>query len=389
MKILIIHNTQADLDSGAAGTEYQTGLHLQQAGHKVDHLWADDLVGPRLKNGRLDQVFLAAIRMRQAVRARLAEQSYDVIHVNQPYGFLVAMDPICQRQAVVVNRSQGLEPRRVENEWPVARQHIRWTTRFHPIWGPLRWLLNYLDAVYLRFAVQHSDGVIVSCSEDRDWLLQRQHIPQEKVRVIPMAPASCFFTTPLSQREPENRWRNLCYVAWTGAVKGLYTILTALDILVKSGVDFHLRWVTHATAHERLRHELPSARVVQRVTFLDWMPQTELVQILDECGIFLYPSLFEGFGKAALEAMARGLCVIASNVGGMHDVIRNGQDGILIPPNDAQALAEAIVEILADPERARRIGVVARERAKEFTWDRVARETIAFYQELAQRKWSA
>ena len=71
----------------------------------------------------------------------------------------------------------------------------------------------------------------------------------------------------------------------------------------------------------------------------------------------------------------------------MRDVIRNGQDGVLIPLKDAQTLADAVVEVLADPEQARRIGVTARDRAEEYTWDCVARETADFYQELAQRKW--
>ena len=395
MNVLIVQNTQNDPSSGAAGTEYQTGLHLRCQGHKVDHLWADDLVGPRLKNGRLDQVFPLAFRMRRAVRARLAEHAYDVIHVNQPYGFLVTMDPSCQKQAVIVNRSHGLEPRRVEAVWPVERRHSRWTTRFHPIWAPLRWLTNRLDAIYLRAAARHSDGVIVSCSEDRDWLWQRWQIPQQRVRVIPQAPASCFFTTPLPHPEPANRWRTVCYAAWTGAQKGLYAMVEALDLLVERRADFQLRWVTHADAHESVRREL-SAGARQRVTLLNWMPQSQLTTMLDECGFFLCPSLFEGFGKAPLEAMARGLCVIASNVGGMRDIIRNGQDGILIPigtpsrgdgVGDAQALADALTGLLAEPERARQIGAAARDRAKEYTWDRVARETVTFYQELAQRKW--
>lgn len=385
MKILVVQPTPPDPDSGSAGTEYQTGVHLQQLGHKVDYLWRDDLVGPQIRNGLLDQALLLAFRMRRAVRKRLAERPYDVVHVNEPGSCLVAMDPVCQRRTVIICRSHGLQPRRAEVVRPVERQHMRWRARYHPIWAPIRWLVDRLDAICLHLAVQHSDGVIVSCSEDRDWLWQRWQIPQQKVRVIPQAPASCFFTTPLPQPEPANRWRTICYAAWTGAQKGFYTMAEALDLLAERRIDFELRWVTHADSHDWVRREL-SPRARQRVTLLNWMPQAQLVRVLDECGFFLYPSLFEGFGKGALEAMARGLCVIASNVGGMRDIIRNGKDGVLIPLNDPQALADALATLLAEPERARQIGGAARERAKEYTWERVARETAAFYQELAQRK---
>ena len=64
-----------------------------------------------------------------------------------------------------------------------------------------------------------------------------------------------------------------------------------------------------------------------------------LVQVYDRHGVFLFPSFFEGFGKAFLEAMSRGLVVIASDVGGMHDLIRDGENGFLVAPGDAAALA--------------------------------------------------
>ncbi len=88
-----------------------------------------------------------------------------------------------------------------------------------------------------------------------------------------------------------------------------------------------------------------------------------------------------------LRVMARGLCVIASNVGGMRDILGNGQDGILIPAGDAYALADAVIKLLAELERARQIGRAARLRAREYTWERVAQKTATFYEELIERKW--
>lgn len=115
-----------------------------------------------------------------------------------------------------------------------------------------------------------------------------------------------------------------------------------------------------------------------RVDLLHWTTQDELRDIYDTHGFFLFPSFFEGFGKAFLEAMSRGLVVVASDVGGMHDVIRHGENGILVPAGDGEAIADAVSGIGLD--RARMISTAAASTAREYTWERVAREIAAFYE---------
>ena len=81
-----------------------------------------------------------------------------------------------------------------------------------------------------------------------------------------------------------------------------------------------MTWVTSKLAHDQVL-ELLSETARPRVALLDWMPQKELLDVYDNHGIFVFPSFFEGFGKAFLEAMARGLCVVAADNGGASDVI--------------------------------------------------------------------
>jgi glycosyltransferase involved in cell wall biosynthesis len=75
------------------------------------------------------------------------------------------------------------------------------------------------------------------------------------------------------------------------------------------------------------------------------------------------PSLGEGFGMVALEAMERGRPVIASAVGGLPEIVSHGKTGLVVPPGDAPALAAAIVELAAEPVRARELGAAGRRRA--------------------------
>jgi glycosyltransferase involved in cell wall biosynthesis len=81
--------------------------------------------------------------------------------------------------------------------------------------------------------------------------------------------------------------------------------------------------------------------------------------------VLVLPSLNEGFGMVLVEAMAMGKPVVASAVGGVPEVVLDGQAGLLIPPADPRALAAAILRLLADPRAARRMGEAGRERARE------------------------
>jgi len=98
--------------------------------------------------------------------------------------------------------------------------------------------------------------------------------------------------------------------------------------------------------------------------------------------LFLMPSRSEGWGLAALHAMAHGLAVVASRVGGLAEIVEDGVTGWLVEPNSAAALADAVAAAAADPQRLRRFGGNARERARGFAPERTVACTEAFYLRL-------
>jgi glycosyltransferase involved in cell wall biosynthesis len=118
------------------------------------------------------------------------------------------------------------------------------------------------------------------------------------------------------------------------------------------------------------------------------MPQERLVQLYDAHGIFLFPSFAEGFGKVFLEAMSRGLCVVASRVGGMRDILRDGLTGHVVEPGDGEGFCRCILQLL-ESGAMDRMSRAAAKAARDYSWDRVARETAAFYQSLLDRKRGA
>jgi glycosyltransferase involved in cell wall biosynthesis len=123
-----------------------------------------------------------------------------------------------------------------------------------------------------------------------------------------------------------------------------------------------------------LRSRVPGAR--------GFVPHDELQHLYARAAVVACPSRREGFGVACLEAMAHARPVVASAVGGLLDLVVDGETGILVPPRDVQALRSALERLLDDRELRRRFGEAARERAREhFSWDRATESTLAAYQD--------
>ncbi|MFW6217242.1 MAG: glycosyltransferase, partial [Desulfohalobiaceae bacterium] len=129
----------------------------------------------------------------------------------------------------------------------------------------------------------------------------------------------------------------------------------------------------------------------------DSVPRQDIVPLYSQAAAFVCPSIYEPFGIVNLEAMSCGTPVVASQVGGIPEILDHGRDGYLVPlepvsqsdaepknPEDfSQALAREINKILQDPEQARQMGQAAREKVlARYSWQAIARQTLELYQEL-------
>jgi len=125
----------------------------------------------------------------------------------------------------------------------------------------------------------------------------------------------------------------------------------------------------------------------------EMLPRPEVVQLLSHAAVFACPSVYEPLGIVNLEAMACGTPVVASNVGGIPEVVSDGVTGLLADYDEAApavfeaALAEALNRVIADPDAAGRMGAAGRERAvREFGWDAIARRTVTVYEEVLRKQ---
>lgn len=367
-----------DPDSGAAGTEWQTIRALRARGHEVDELWAADL-GRRIRHGNLHYLLELPYRYRSVIGERCRKKSYDAIHANQGHCYLAASQHRRERRSgVFICRSHGLDDHMeyVLKPWR-TKLGIRDRSGAKAVIGPsLDRLLHRHD----RLAYRGADGILVSSSIDEAYLRDVMHVPARRIGRIAQAPAEAFMASPAPPMGGQ-RIKRLLHVGGFAYWKGVHAVASAMNLLAVRQSDWRMTWVCRAQEHAKVLQLLDSAAQA-RIDLVAWLPQQELSSIYDCHGIFLSPSLFEGFGKVFLEAMARGLCVIGTPAGGMPDVIEDGASGQLVPFNEPVDIVQNIERLWENPALAMAMSGRASARAREYSWDRVAVETAAFYQRL-------
>jgi glycosyltransferase involved in cell wall biosynthesis len=124
-----------------------------------------------------------------------------------------------------------------------------------------------------------------------------------------------------------------------------------------------------------LEREVASLGIDNHVKFLGW--QTDLTSALARWDVFALPSLEEGFGIAALEAMAAGLPIVATSVGGIPELIEDGRTGWLVPPGNSKAFAGRLRELILSPQQRLSMGNVGRVRARQYFSSEVMVESIS------------
>lgn len=184
--------------------------------------------------------------------------------------------------------------------------------------------------------------------------------------------------SPTPDVSPEAREITLGSVARLAPQKGLPVLLRAVRALTDLGHRLRLVLAGSGEDEAALRREAHDLGIADRVRFAGQVSDVPaLIRSLD---LFVLPSRWEGFGLVLLEAMAEGCPIVASRVGGIPEVVADGESGILVPPDDPRALTEAIATLIRDPARRHALGRAGRRRFRDrFTAERMAEETAAVY----------
>jgi len=164
--------------------------------------------------------------------------------------------------------------------------------------------------------------------------------------------------------------------------KGLRYLLEALALVRREFPDV-LLLVVGPGDPQRYERQIERAELGENVRFVGPVPEELLPSYYTACDVFCAPATGgESFGIVLLEAMASGRPVVASDIRGFRFVLRHGVEGLLVERKNAEALALALVHLLADPHLRERLGKAGRQRAEQFSWPVIAQRTLAYYERL-------
>lgn len=179
---------------------------------------------------------------------------------------------------------------------------------------------------------------------------------------------------------------NILYLGRMESRKGLKYLLQAIPEIRASHPN--TRFIIASDGPQRAHYEqLVRQQGWPDVVFTGFVPSVDLPRYYASCDLFCAPSTgSESQGVVLLEAMASSKPVVASNIDGYRDVIRDGVEGILVPPRESAALAEAICTLLRDASLRTKMGVCGREHAAEFSWPQIAIRITEYYQSLIEQQ---
>jgi len=189
--------------------------------------------------------------------------------------------------------------------------------------------------------------------------------------------------------EPIERWRdgirNIFFVGRLENRKGVMDLLKAYRLLRKAGCECRLLLAGAGPLEKQVRRYLLTRRT-GGVELLGRISDTEKARLFATADVFVAPATGrESFGIVLLEAMAAGKPIVASDIHGYRSVVRRGEQGLLVPPQNPRALAGALARLLSDDALRERMGASGRERVRQFSWESVTAKVEAYYEFVIRR----
>ncbi len=235
------------------------------------------------------------------------------------------------------------------------------------------------------WVVRRARAVITVSESARRDLIRVLGLPRSKVHVVYEAPASCFRPLPPGRWQARLRARYglpARYVLYVGTIeprKNLVRLIRAMALLhTNYRLDCGLVVVGPRGWKDRVVFEtVARLGLTDQVRFLGYVPTEDVCALYNLADVFVFPSLYEGFGLPVLEAMACGAPVVTSRVGALAEVA--GGAAALVDPRDETHIAAALARVLTDGTYAAHLRASGRARAAQFGWTRAATETVAVY----------
>jgi glycosyltransferase involved in cell wall biosynthesis len=363
MRVLLTIHHHLDPKSGAPGVTWQLARALRAAGHEAGIYSWDDLpprLGPRAREALFPE--FAARRMARA--------KVDVIDASTCDAWLWSL--IRRRGGpALVTRTHGLE----QTFWDarVAQAHAE-GEQIPPLERIYHGGVRLREA---RLSMRRADAVLFLNRADRERAVRELGVAAGRAHVVANGIPDELLGLPAPRPSGDGPLRLAQIGSWA-ARKGAAVVVEALSRPLTEGSVALTLVGTAVPTDEVLAAFPPETR--ERIRVVPSYERAQLPELLADEHVLLLPSYAEGFSLALIEGMACGLTPIATAVGSAPDLLDD--EGLLVPPGDAGAVTRAVERLAADHSGVDRMRAAAQQRVQEFSWQRVAQDTVALYERV-------
>ncbi|MDQ2686386.1 MAG: glycosyltransferase family 4 protein [Armatimonadota bacterium] len=265
------------------------------------------------------------------------------------------------------------------------------TFRLFPQWFPRR--ANRVQNLLIPQSARRAARILTGSRSAAEDIHATMNVLRAKITVTPYGLDERFYQAAVSDQEEVRDRYGLPnnYVLGVGLLrtrKNVRVILEAMTLLLEQN-----QWPTGAVlaltgywngAPADAARRAQESHLAPHLRALGFVPDADLPALYAGAVVSVYPSLYEGFGFPVLEAMAAGSPVVSSDTSSLPEVV--GDAGLLLPPDDSTAWADALRTLLEDTDARQDLVRRGQEQAARFTWERTARETLAVYREVVQQR---
>jgi len=294
----------------------------------------------------------------------------------------VRLPMLAKRDRLDLLHSPGFSPPRL--------RHCKVVTTVHDLIGMLfphnlASVSRFYWSRWLPYAVKSSDRIIANSQNTKNDIVRLLKVNPGRIKVIYLGIDEHFRPSGDSEKERIKKKYNLPqrYILYVGTIeprKNLGTLVLAFDKARRKAAHPHKLVIAGAKgwSYESLLSLVKRTNLDEDVIFIGYVDDEDRPALYSGADLFIFPSLYEGFGLPVLEAMACGVPVITSNVSSIPEVA--GDAGILFEPNSVDELALAIERVLGDDGLKEELKQKGLARAKDFSLEKMAKETIEVYQ---------
>ena len=241
-----------------------------------------------------------------------------------------------------------------------------------------------------KMACRKSDQLVTSTKCHRSMMVKNYNLKEEKITILPLGIQ--LVERPKNESGSSSGHIKILYVSRLEKRKGTITLMDAIPLILKEHpqVEFTIVGKDRPHAPEGQTHQnyflnkYPDCR--DKVRFLGFIANDELTQLYRDADIFVVPSVYESFGVVYIEAMMYAKPVIGCRAGGIPEVVKEGESGILIDPHDVQGLVKAVGRLIEDESLRKTMGSKARRLCEEnFSYELMVKRTESMYRDTKEQ----